>query len=370
MHCVFPSASIERERGRQRGSLSLSHSGPALPRRRWSILAIWVVGAALISPPAGAGPRRPIVMQTEQGSRQICIGTVSGEAGMVTNVPITLNEGDSVASFQIDVLYDPTKMTPVRALSGADTAAAGWSVDSQLLEEGSFRVLAFSAVAVGLGPGPKELALVEFDIAPGRQASGVPLGLENCILGDPGASAIPCEICPQPGLDLATPRFGMSFVGEALGFQPSQVIVERGDWVLWTNTGSTTSHTSTSGAACSPDGLWDGYLPPATRFARQFVEPPGTLLFYCGPHCLQAETGEVQITSTIDLQITILPGAAQLSWTGGSGSYRVHRSDDAAFIGVQTVTLGPDGGPNGTTLLETPEPSTGSAFFYIVTNLY
>ena len=94
-------------------------------------------------------------------AREICIGSVSGAAATTIAVPISVSDGLDVAAFQVDARYDPALVTPLRARLGTDTqATGGWSVDSQIIAPGLLRILGYSAVAVGLGSGFKQVALV------------------------------------------------------------------------------------------------------------------------------------------------------------------------------------------------------------------
>ena len=46
-------------------------------------------------------------------------------------------------------------------------------------------------------------------------------------------------------------------MNDFLSFSPDPVVVQEGDIVRWTNNAGILIHTSTSGSACAPDGLWD-----------------------------------------------------------------------------------------------------------------
>src|SRR5574341_1169555 len=163
-----------------------------------TLVAFALAAADAALPAAATEATAPTVQQTALGARQICLGTVSGAPGMLVSVPLTVNDGEGVAAFQVDVRYDSRRVQAERARLGADTpAAGGWSVDSQILEEGRLRVVGFSNPPVGLARGFKQVALLEFDVPPDREAREVPLPLEKCILGDVNGIAIPCGICPQ-----------------------------------------------------------------------------------------------------------------------------------------------------------------------------
>ena len=143
--------------------------------------------------------------------------------------------------------------------------------------------------------------------------------------------------------------------------------MEQGDYVRWLRTGG--SHTTTSGAPCSPDLVWHSNLTSTTtQFTRQFLEAPGPHPYICSPHCGSGMTGEVTITTVIDLTISDTGGASQLAWSGGGGLYRVYRSDAPAFTTATVLTA--SGGTTQTDFLDqtggTPPP--GRASFYLVMN--
>ncbi len=318
--------------------------------------------------PAAADPEG-VVAAIGSTAREICIGSVSGAAGTTVAVPISVSDGLDVAAFQVDARYDPALMTPLRARLGADTqAAGGWSVDSQIIGPGLLRILGYSTIAVGLGSGFKQVAFVDFFIGPGGAAGDNPLPLSSCLIGDPNAVSLPCALCVQPGVAAAEPRFAVSLVDDAFRFRPDRQFVEQGDWVLWKNVGSIQFHTSTSGPRCTADGLWSGALSPGEQFARLFQELPGTIPYFCQPHCAGGETGEVVVTPPIQLSVSENLGVLVLTWDGGSGLYRVFRSDTPAFAGAGTGSFTPDAGETGRSFSDTAQAGLGGALFYLVTN--
>ena len=83
-------------------------------------------------------------------------------------------------------------------------------------------------------------------------------------------------------------------------FRPKDLTVARGDTVVWFNGGSA-GHTTTSGAGCSSDGLWDsGALGNGASFSVVFsddgVSQTGTIAYFCIPHCGMGMTGTVTVT--------------------------------------------------------------------------
>ena len=83
-------------------------------------------------------------------------------------------------------------------------------------------------------------------------------------------------------------------------FSPIDVTIARGDTVVWFNAGSA-GHTTTSGAGCSADGLWDsGGLASGESYSVIFgdngVTQTGTMPYYCVPHCGMGMTGTVTVS--------------------------------------------------------------------------
>jgi len=192
-----------------------------------------------------------------------------------------------------------------------------------------------------------------------------------------GALALLAPVGPlsavEPGVDIATPRVAISTVDNAsFMFHPPLLVVEQGDHVRWSPT-TTSVHTTTSGSSCTADGRWNQSLGTVgVNFTRQFPEPPQVFPYFCSPHCGLGMTGQVAVTTLIDLTMTHGAGAPTLSWSGGSGSYQIFRSDGPAFTGPGTVRLTPDGGSTGTTFTDSlaPAPPVGGASFYLVMNLF
>src|SRR5690349_15918146 len=88
------------------------------------------------------------------------------------------------------------------------------------------------------------------------------------------------------GVDIAVPRVAMVNITDSiLMFMPSTVVLEQGDFVQWNNSSSFT-HTTTSGTSCTSNGTWNQTLsfggPPVFL---KFTESPGTLPYFCIPHC-------------------------------------------------------------------------------------
>jgi glucose/arabinose dehydrogenase/plastocyanin len=100
---------------------------------------------------------------------------------------------------------------------------------------------------------------------------------------------IPLRKCTAAVLGLCSPPLFAATVEITVDdffFDPPMVNIDPGDTVTWTNLGSM-QHTSTSGAGCIPDGLWDsGILDPGESFSLTFDEE-GEFPYLCnvGVHC-------------------------------------------------------------------------------------
>jgi len=172
----------------------------------------------------------------------------------------------------------------------------------------------------------------------------------------------------EPGVDLAVPRMPIITVdGVSLVFHPNRVVVEQSDYVRWSWTGG--SHTTTSGSPCVSNGLWSSSLiSTITSFTRQFADLPATYPFFCNPHCGIGMTGQIVVTTDIQALVTEVSGAVQLDWTGGAAPYRVYRSDNPAFTGVNTVILTGPTGTQGVSFVDANAgvPPVDHSFFYLV----
>jgi plastocyanin len=179
-------------------------------------------------------------------------------------------------------------------------------------------------------------------------------------------------VAVEPGVDIAAPRVAITTTnGVTLRFVPAVILVEPGDYVRW-SWGSLGAHTTTSGTPCVADMLWNSNLnSTTTQFTRQFLEAPGTLPYFCSPHCGLGMTGQVVVTSVIQLATTDSGGSPLLSWTGGGGSYRVFRSDSPLF-GAGTTVLTPGTGTAQTSLLDTTgvSPAVDKVVYYLVMNQF
>ena len=79
----------------------------------------------------------------------------------------------------------------------------------------------------------------------------------------------------------------------AMFFDPASITITVGDRVRWQNV-IAVQHTSTSGTACLPDGVWTtGIMNPGQVSAYVTFNTVGTFAYYCRFHCEMGMTGEV-----------------------------------------------------------------------------
>jgi plastocyanin len=110
-------------------------------------------------------------------------------------------------------------------------------------------------------------------------------------------------------------------LAEATGFNPKLVNVNVGDVVRWSYSAGA-PHTTTSGSACTPDGLWNEALPVGATAEVQF-STAGTFPYFCVPHCAFGMTGAVVVASApVAPSITTQP-AAQIVAAGANASFTV-----------------------------------------------
>jgi plastocyanin len=82
-------------------------------------------------------------------------------------------------------------------------------------------------------------------------------------------------------------------------FSPVDLVISVGDTVQWENAGSN-PHTSTSGAGCAADGLWNsGTLSSGQKFMAIFdaghINQTGTLPYFCTFHCVLNMKGTITV---------------------------------------------------------------------------
>lgn len=238
----------------------------------------------------------------------LCVGTAYGEPGATVQVPIILDDGAGVAGFQVDLTYDPTVLTPAGVTLGADTmAAGGWSISSAPVGAGVLRLLASSNPPSGLTPGFKEVALVDFMIAPGVPTGATPFALRNCILSDEAGVSIPCHLCQEPGVVVV--RNANSFEVRPI---PSPVGVDRFDPLpfavsaqAFDGLGNLAATYSAVAGIQVPSGNCAGTLVPNTIAFVNGLGGPDTFRVACCMDPLLPMTTELQSVRVSDPAIAV-----------------------------------------------------------------
>lgn len=324
---------------------------------------------AAVLPAAFIGVALSGAQPVQQAERVVCLGTVSGGAAQRVAVSLGVDDGSSIAGFQIDVSYPPELLSPAGVRLGRDTSGGGWFLDGYVLSPGLVRILGYSSPPKEVGGGFRIVAQLDLDILSVETLDDMPLPLSGCVLADVESLRVPCVVCVQPGLDAAFPRFAQVIADDSFFFTPGTVVLEEGDWVLWEHAGTLEPHTTTEGAGCVGGGAWDATLYPGSRFLRRFESKPRRFDYFCRPHCGAGEPGVVDVIAPIRLAAGGAPEGPLWVWEGGSGRSRVWRSSAPAFVGVGVRIFTPDGGDGGTSFTDQDRPSAGSAFFYLVTPL-
>jgi len=79
-----------------------------------------------------------------------------------------------------------------------------------------------------------------------------------------------------------------------LRFAPSTITIHVGDTVRWQWVSSGIGHTTTSGSACTSDGIWDSGNKSSGFFSHTF-NTAGHFPYFCRPHCGSGMTGTVEV---------------------------------------------------------------------------
>ncbi len=137
-------------------------------------LALTVVLAVLVPSSAKAA------------AASIQIGAVAGPAGTSVQLPATLTTDQPIAALQLDLTYDPVKVTPGLVTLGA--AATDHIVDSAVVSTGRLRVVVYSPTNAALVSGG--LVTIGFAIAPGAAQGVTPVDLPALLFSSAGGQQI------------------------------------------------------------------------------------------------------------------------------------------------------------------------------------
>jgi plastocyanin len=127
----------------------------------------------------------------------------------------------------------------------------------------------------------------------------------------------------------------------SLRFVPSDVTINVGDTIRWSNTAGM-DHTTTSGVNCTPNGLWNVPVPSGQTFERVFTEP-GIFPYFCSVvyHCsIYGMVG----TITVNEAATMALPESQVVFTPAPSSAPVLSADpsQANPMGLGPVAAGGD----------------------------
>jgi len=83
---------------------------------------------------------------------------------------------------------------------------------------------------------------------------------------------------------------------QSLSSSPKDISINVGDTVRWVWVAGI--HTTTSGADCDPDGLWDAVISSSDPVFERVFDEEGLYDYYCTPHCLMGMVGTVTVTGS------------------------------------------------------------------------
>ncbi len=240
---------------------------------------------------------------------EICNGRALGEPGTRVTVPVNLNDGSGVAAFQVNLNFNPAILKPAGVRLGADTlAAGGWEVISAPGGSGVLQILADSNPPTSLSPGPKEVALVDFDILSGSPVGTTPLSESDCVLSNPSGEGLLCSPCPNPGgvLVRSASSFRFNPIPSPVGVDefnplPFPLTVEALD-----SLGSrATGYDRVAGMSLVPGLCPTNALQPAQLQFTSGLGGPDTFMILCCPDPVTSPAVPLQIAATdAPLEIT------------------------------------------------------------------
>ena len=149
---------------------------------------------------------------------------------------------------------------------------------------------------------------------------------------------------------MAAATFDVQVVNFA--FVPATVNIAVGDTVRWIWMAG--GHSTTSGAGCVPDGIWNsGVIGAGSTFSRIF-NTSGTFPYFCIPHCAMGMVGTVKVKG---ISMSVTPAPVSFGKAGVSQS-----SDQVITIKNVSTSIGPLTGNVGTLSAPFSVLSGGGAF--------
>ncbi len=195
--------------------------------------AVFAVLAGLSVAPAQQGTANAVVAKIPAANipSTVTISTSGGNGlpGQAVTIPLVLAPGGATApgSFQIDLSFDPTKLTFVSASAGAQLTGAGIGLSSTAISTSDVRLSTTGANQNGIPAGV--IAYASFTMA-SSFGTATPVNVVNCMSADPlgsplstgcGAGTIGLYTCAVTGDANASVADVREMIDEALGVAPA-----------------------------------------------------------------------------------------------------------------------------------------------------
>jgi hypothetical protein len=227
-------------------------------------------------------------------------------------VPITVDDGAGVAGFQIDVSYSGSLLNAAVVRPATDTAS-GWFITGAAVEPGKFRILGYSDPPAGFPSGPRQVALLDLDIADSAPVGTLsPFDLGGCVVSNDQGVQVPCNTCPQPGHVTVRPaasfRFGAATTPVGVDKYDPQSFTVNVDALTFAGDAAT-GYNGTAAMSVGP--YCSGTLAPASL---PFVSGSGSANFTIGC-CLDPQMPHTRVS------LDMTADDASFGITGDSGPF-------------------------------------------------
>ena len=120
-------------------------------------------------------------------AQQLSVGSAGAGPGQTVFLPLTLDDGDAeadeVVALQVDVGFDPLKLSAGLASPGA--GVVDHMVKSSVPSAGVHRLVVYSPTRAGLADG--QVATIALTVAPGAASGITPITLSSVVLATAGA---------------------------------------------------------------------------------------------------------------------------------------------------------------------------------------
>lgn len=125
-----------------------------------------------------------------KGATDVSVGSTPGLAGTQVIIPVSLSSDTSIVGVQLDVAFDPIKLTSASVNKGA-VLSTDHIVRSNELALGQLRVLVYSEQNLTISDG--DLLQLVFGIAQGAPLGSVSVSLSGVLMADPAASPVAAD---------------------------------------------------------------------------------------------------------------------------------------------------------------------------------